>query len=254
MLVVISPAKTQDFSGGYLPVHTIPVLLDQSQLLIDRLRQMNSGEIGRLMHISDNLAELNRQRYHNFHTPFLPDNARQALLAFKGDVYSGIDTDHYSEEDFSFAQNHLRIISGLYGILKPLDLIQAYRLEMGTKLSADRGNDLYAFWGERLTDFLNQDLKKDPEPVLVNLASQEYFKALKVPLLQGRLLTVTFKEKKNNGYQTIGIHAKRARGVMTDFIIKNRITQVEDLRLFKQNGYCFRNDLSNEKEWIFSRD
>ena len=130
MLVVISPAKTQDFSGRRFPVHSVPVMLDQSQLLIDRLRQMNSDEIGRLMHISDNLAELNRQRYHNFNTPFLPDNSRQALLAFKGDVYGRIDTDHYTEEDFSFAQNHLRIISGLYGVLKPLDLIQAYRLEM----------------------------------------------------------------------------------------------------------------------------
>lgn len=254
MLLIISPAKTQNFSGGRHSHHTMPVLLDRSLRLIGRLRQLSTGEISRLMHISEKLAELNRERYHDFHPPFAPDNARQALLAFGGDVYSSIAADRYNDEDFAFAQEHLRILSGLYGVLKPLDLIQPYRLEMGARLTTDRGRDLYEFWGDALTEVLNQDLRNEPEPVLVNLASQEYFKAIKIPLLQARLLTVSFQEKKNNQYRTIGILAKRARGLMTDFIIRNRLTAVNDLRSFTQNGYQLHGSLSTETEWVFCRD
>ncbi|MBU0966081.1 MAG: peroxide stress protein YaaA [Proteobacteria bacterium] len=254
MLLIISPAKTQDFNVRNYPHCTVPVLLKQSRLLIDLLRQLSAAELGRLMKISPKLSELNRQRYEDFHPPFELSNARQALLAFRGDVYSGIDADHYGDEDFSFAQQHLRILSGLYGVLKPLDLIQPYRLEMGTRLANSRGKDLYDFWGTIITDELNEDLQDEAEPVLVNLASQEYFKAIKPRTLQARLLTISFKENKNNRYQVIGIHAKRARGLMTDFVIRNRITALDDLQSFTQNGYQFRSSLSSETEWVFCRD
>jgi len=254
MLLVISPAKTQNFNVRNYPRFTQPVLLEQSQLLIDRLRQMSAEELGLLMNISAKLSELNRQRYQDFYPPFALSNARQALLAFRGDVYSGIDADHYDDDDFSFAQQHLRILSGLYGVLKPLDLIQPYRLEMGIKLANPRGHDLYDFWGTIITEVLNEDLREEAEAVLVNLASQEYFKAIKPRALKARILTIAFKENKNNRYQVIAIHAKRARGLMTDFVIKNRITALDDLQSFTQNGYQYRSPLSTEREWVFCRD
>lgn len=254
MLLIISPAKTQDFNVRDYPRCTVPALLEQSQLLIDRLRELSAAELGRLMKISAGLAELNQQRYQDFHLPFELGKARQALLAFRGDVYTGIDADHYADGDFSFAQQHLRILCGLYGVLKPLDLIQPYRLEMATRLANPRGNDLYAFWGAMITEALNDDLRHEAEPVLVNLASREYFKAVKPEALQARLLTISFKENKNNRYQVIGIHAKRARGLMTDFVIKNRISAVNDLQSFTLSGYQFHRGLSTESEWVFCRD
>lgn len=254
MLLIISPAKTQDFNVRDYPRFTHPVLLAQSRLLIERLRELSVEELIRLMKISPALAELNRQRYQDFHLPFELGKARQALLAFRGDVYGGIEADQYDDEDFSFAQAHLRILSGLYGVLKPLDLIQPYRLEMGTRLANPGGNDLYAFWGNMISETLNNDLADQTEPVLVNLASREYFQAVKPAALQARILNIAFKENKNNRYQVIGIHAKRARGLMTNFVIKNRLTAVNDLQSFTQHGYQYRGSLSTAEEWVFCRD
>ena len=182
-----------------------------------------------------------------------PKNAKAALFAFKGDVYGGIDIEHFTEDDFEYAQNHLRILSGLYGYLRPLDLIQPYRLEMKTKLANPRGDNLYQFWGERITQSLNKDIKKQEQPVLVNLASNEYFKSVKPKLLEGRILNITFKETKDGKTRIVAIFAKRARGMMADYIIRNRIEKPEDIKKFKQGGYRFNKALSDDKQWTFER-
>ena len=231
----------------------MPVLLEETRHLVDQLKPMNVRQIAALMKINDRLAKLNWQRYQDFKLPFDLQNARQALLAFRGDVYNQIATNTYHEADFTFAQQHLRIISGLYGILKPLDLIQPYRLEMGTRLPTDRGNTLYDFWGPRVTEALNRDFGKTPEAVLVNLASQEYAKVLRPDTLIARILNITFKEKKKGTYEVIGIHAKRARGLMTNFVIQNRLTIPEDLQAFDHAGYRFNRRLSGAAEWVFCR-
>ena len=253
MLLVISPSKTQNFDCRPHGPHTMPVLLEETRHLVDQLKPMNVRQIAALMKINDRLAKLNWQRYQDFKLPFDLQNARQALLAFRGDVYNQIPTNTYHEADFTFAQQHLRIISGLYGILKPLDLIQPYRLEMGTRLPTDRGNTLYDFWGPRVTEALNRDFGKTPEAVLVNLASQEYAKVLRPDTLIARILNITFKEKKKGTYEVIGIHAKRARGLMTNFVIQNRLTIPEDLQAFDHVGYRFNRRLSGAAEWVFCR-
>jgi hypothetical protein len=188
-----------------------------------------------------------------FNTPFTTKNAKQAIFAFKGDVYSGLDLDKFTEDDYAYAQDHLRIISGLYGCLRPLDLIQPYRLEMKTKLNNDRGENLYQFWGDRITESLNKKLKKQKEPVLVNLASNEYFKSVKPKLLAGRLLTINFKETKDRKTRVVAIFAKRARGMMADYIIRNRVEKPEDIKKFKMGGYKFSKSLSDDKQWTFER-
>ncbi len=253
MIIVISPSKTLDFSENPFKLYTQPRQLPQSQELIDIAKQLTVEELSALMKLSDKLSQLNWQRYKDFSTPFSLTNAKQALLAFKGDVYGGIDSDNYSEDDFSFAQQHLRILSGLYGALRPLDLIQPYRLEMGTRLQTGQGKNLYEFWNTQVTDLLNQDFNEEPEPILINLASNEYFKVIKPKLLNARILTLAFKENKAGIYKTIGIHAKRARGLMTNFIIKNRLTDAEQVKTFNLENYGFNNVLSSEKEWVFSR-
>lgn len=251
MLIVISPAKTLDFSSSPLATFSQPRLLPQSQQLIDTARDLAPEDIGKLMKISEKLSQLNWQRYQDFEPPFTLDNAKQALLAFKGDVYTGIDTEHYSTADFAFAQQHLRILSGLYGALKPLDLIQPYRLEMGTRLKTSKGKDLYEFWDQQVTEILNEDLEE--MPLLINLASNEYFKVIKPKLLNARILTISFKENKDGVYKVIGLFAKRARGLMTDFIIKNRITTAEDIKQFDRENYTFQASLSNADQWVFTR-
>jgi cytoplasmic iron level regulating protein YaaA (DUF328/UPF0246 family) len=253
MIIVISPSKTLDFSANSFQVHTQPRQLEQSQALIDIAKQLSTEELSALMKISDKLSQLNWQRYRDFSTPFSLTNAKQALLAFKGDVYGGIDSDNYSEEDFAFAQRHLRILSGLYGALRPLDLIQPYRLEMGTRLQNEQGKNLYNFWDGQVTELLNQDFSDVPAPVLINLASNEYFKVIKPKLLNASILTLAFKENKAGVYKTIGIHAKRARGLMTNFIIKNRLTDAEQVKAFDLENYAFNDALSSKKEWVFSR-
>jgi hypothetical protein len=253
MLLVISPSKTQNFDCRPHGQHTIPVLLEERRRLVDQLKPMGVQQIAALMKISDRLAKLNWQRYQDFKVPFDFQNAKQALLAFRGDVYNQIATNTYHEADFTFAQQHLRIISGLYGILKPLDLIQPYRLEMGTRLPTDRGTTMYDFWGPRVTEALNRDFGKTPDAVLVNLASQEYAKVLRPDTLVARILNITFKEKKKGAYKVIGIHAKRARGLMTNFVIQNRLTIPEDLQTFDHAGYRFNRRLSGAAEWVFCR-
>lgn len=206
-----------------------------------------------MMTVSENIANLNVDRYKNFNTPFTTKNAKQAIFAFKGDVYGGLELSSFNEDDYNYAQDHLRILSGLYGCLRPMDLIQPYRLEMKTKLKNERGDNLYQFWDDRITKSLNKELKKQEEAVLVNLASNEYFKSVKPKLLEGRLLNINFKETKDGKTRVVAIFAKRARGMMADYIIRNRIERPEDLKRFRLGGYKFNKALSDDKQWTFER-
>ncbi|WP_027329719.1 peroxide stress protein YaaA [Marinimicrobium agarilyticum] len=255
MLMLISPAKTLDFDTA--PVTdkaTQPDFLDQSRELISILRDLAPQDVSSLMGISDKLGQLNYDRYQQWHTPFTADNAKQAALAFKGDVYTGLDAERFKAGDFSFAQQHLRILSGLYGLLRPLDLIQPYRLEMGTRLGNPRGANLYDFWGERLTAAINEQLKALKQPAVVNLASNEYFKAVKPKALTAPLVTPVFKDWKNGQYKIISFYAKKARGLMAAYAIENRIKSAEDLKAFDRDGYGFNAGLSTDKQWVFTRD
>ncbi len=254
MIVTLSPSKGQDFDSPLPAVKsTVPQMLDQSVQLIEALRRYSVEEIRELMQVSERIAALNVQRYRNFRTPFTAKNARPALFAFTGDVYRGIAASEYGEEELAFAQEHLRILSGLYGCLRPLDRIQPYRLEMKTKLPNPRGADLYQFWGERITRCLNEALARQREPVLVNLASNEYFKVVKPKLLEGRLLQINFKEVKNGKARTIAVFAKRARGMMADHIVRNRLQTVEGIKEFDREGYRFSAGDSDERQWTFVR-
>jgi cytoplasmic iron level regulating protein YaaA (DUF328/UPF0246 family) len=254
MLMVISPAKTLDYESPLATTtYTQPEFLESARELIDQLKELEPHQVSNLMSISDKLGQLNAERFRNWHTPFTPDDARQAILAFKGDVYTGLDAYQFSEDDFTFAQKHLRMLSGLYGILRPLDLMQPYRLEMGTKLNNTHGKDLYAFWGSKITDEINRLLSAD-DGVLVNLASNEYFKSVQTKNLGGRLLTPQFKDWKNGQYKIISFYAKKARGLMCQYAIRNRIAQAEDLKGFNLEGYYFSESQSDETNWVFLRD
>ena len=254
MLITLSPSKGQDFTQAPLSrKNSKPADLKDSELLIKELKKIKSKKLQTMMAISENIATLNIERYQNFTTPFTVKNARQAIFAFKGDVYSGLQLASFSEDDFAYAQDHLRILSGLYGCLRPMDLIQPYRLEMKTKLKNLRGDNLYQFWGERITNRLNKALKKQKEPVLVNLASNEYFKSVKPALLEGRLLNINFKETKAGKTRVVAIFAKRARGMMTDYVIRNRIETPDGLKKFTRCGYRFNKALSDDKQWTFER-
>ncbi|MFE8072043.1 peroxide stress protein YaaA [Marinobacteraceae bacterium S3BR75-40.1] len=255
MLLVISPAKKLDYeSPRPTDTYTQPRFLEDACELIDQLKPLEPHQVSDLMGISAKLGELNAQRYQEWHTPFDLDNARQAILAFKGDVYTGLAADQFEEADFEFAQAHLRILSGLYGVLRPLDLMQPYRLEMGTRFENTRGKDLYAFWGDKITESLNADLEAD-DGILVNLASNEYFKSVrKKELAAKRVVTPQFKDWKNGQYKMISFFAKKARGLMCAYAIKNRITQVDDLKGFDWEGYSFNEELSKGDNWVFTRD
>jgi len=254
MLITLSPSKGQDFEApGLSKKYSKPADLKDSELLIKELRKIKSKELQEMMAVSENIAKLNVERYKTFQTPFTTKNAKQAIFAFKGDVYGGLDLASFDEDDFSYAQDHLRILSGLYGCLRPLDLIQPYRLEMKTKLKNARGDNLYQFWDDRITKSINKELKKQQEPVLVNLASNEYFKSVKPRLLEGRLLNISFKETKDGKTRVVAIFAKRARGMMADYIIRNRIEDPEDLKKFKLGGYRYNKSLSDDRQWTFER-
>jgi len=254
MLVTLSPSKGQDFeSPSPSSIYSIPDQLADSQLLINESKKLDVPDVRDLMDVSENIAILNVERFNTWQTPFTPENAKPALFAFKGDVYSGIQKEKYSDDDLAYAQDHLRILSGLYGALRPMDLIQPYRLEMKTKLANPRGENLYQFWDERITDVLNKNLNEQKEAVLVNLASNEYFKSVKPKKLDGRLLDINFKETKDGKTRVIAIFAKRARGMMTDFILRNRIEFAEDLKDFGAGGYRFSPELSTENNWVFER-
>lgn len=253
MLMVISPAKTLDYESPLATEsHSQPDFLEDACELVDQLKTLEPHQISNLMHVSDKLGQLNADRYQTWHTPFSPANARQAILAFKGDVYTGLAAENFNESDFEFAQKHLRMLSGLYGVLKPLDLMQPYRLEMGTRFENSRGKDLYAFWGDRITDELNRLLSAD-DGVLVNLASNEYFKSVRKKTLNGRLVTPQFKDWKNGQYKMISFYAKKARGLMCRFAIENRITQANDLKGFDLEGYRFCTEQSDQDNWTFLR-
>jgi cytoplasmic iron level regulating protein YaaA (DUF328/UPF0246 family) len=255
MLMVISPAKKLDVETPTITNKKSQAsLLADSQLLIDELRTLASQDVSSLMSISDKLGSLNYERYQQWQLPFTVKNAKQALLAFKGDVYVGLGAETFSEDDFAFAQQHLRILSGLYGVLRPLDLMQAYRLEMGTRFSNSRGKDLYQFWGDKITQNLNAQLKKNNSEVVVNLASNEYFKAVNKLKLNAEIITPVFKDQKNGEYKIISFYAKKARGLMAAYVIKKQITDVKQLKKFTANGYQYSADLSAGAEWVFTRE
>lgn len=255
MLIIISPAKKLDFES--LPQtddFTLPDCLEDSSELIDILREYSAAQLEKLMHLSSNLAQLNYDRYHNWCLPFKPQNAKQALLTFKGDVYTGMNVESFSAEDLDFTQQHLRILSGLYGLLRPLDLMQPYRLEMGTRLANERGKNLYEFWGSLITELLNKQLKEIHSDTLINLASNEYFKSVKAKQVNGRIITPVFKEKRPDGsYKIIGIYAKKARGMMSAYILKNKLIDVDQIKNFKESGYCYNAEFSNAADWVFVR-
>ncbi len=254
MIITLSPSKGQDFeTPASTTSFTLPQQLDQSKILIKAAKSNDVDAIRLLMKVSENIGQLTVDRFRQFKTPFTPDNAKQALFAFKGDVYSTIDVDSYSHSELNFAQAHVRILSGLYGYLRPLDLIQAYRLEMKTKLKNPRAENLYAFWDQRITDLLNQDMAQQSEPTLINLASNEYFKSIKLNNLKGKVLNINFKESKNDKTRVIAIFAKRARGSMANWIIRNKVEKSEALKSFDVDGYSFNTLLSDEKQWTFSR-
>ena len=254
MLMLISPAKTLDYTGADFDRSTLPAFLERSEALVNQLSGYSTEELSDLMKISDKLAGLNYQRFQDFETPFTLENAKQALLVFKGDVYKGMTVEDYTEEDLAFAQDHLRILSGLYGVLRPLDLMQPYRLEMGTKLATEKGKNLYEFWGSQISNLLNAELKDDGDPCVVNLASKEYFKSVDLKTLQARVLDIEFKENKDGEYKIVAIYAKRARGLMADYVIRNRVDTVEALQGFDSEGYTFRDALSEPDCWVFCRD
>lgn len=254
MLLIISPSKTQNFKPSASAPYTTPTLLKHSCLLIRHLQKLDRDQVGKLLKTSPKLSQSSWNNFQNFHTPFTDKNAKQALLTFEGEVFRGIETEQYTEDDFQFAQQHLRILSGLYGILKPLDLMQPYRLEMATALECGKAKNLYSFWRKMLTDEINNTLASCHDQVLINLASQEYFKALDKKKLTGKVVDIAFKEMKNGTYKTIAIHAKRARGKMVNFIIKNRITKVAELSSFSEGGYSLNKKLSSSSSRVFCRE
>lgn len=254
MLMFLSPAKSLDFkTPPHVATHSQPAYLKQSETLIRQLRKLSPADIAHLMDLSDPLAALNFSRYADWHLPFTPANAKQAVLAFDGDVYDGLAARELSPDDLDFAQKQVRILSGLYGILKPLDLMQPYRLEMGTKFASKAGKDLYAFWGERLLDAINAELAEMPRPVAVNLASGEYFKAALGRQIKGELIQPVFEDWKNGQYKIISFYAKRARGLMVRFATVNRLSEPEGLKDFDTDGYAFEPAVSDEKRWVFRR-
>jgi len=254
MLIVISPAKTLDFETAPITkIHTQPEFLKESRQLVKQLKEMTPASVSSLMKISDKLGVLNFLRFNEWKTPFTLDNSKQALLAFKGDVYTGINAQTFSSQDLKFAQKHLRILSGLYGVLRPLDLIQAYRLEMGTKLENKQGKDLYEFWASKLTDQINQDLKASKSKYLINLASNEYFKSLQADDINAEIIVPVFKDYKNGQYKIISFFAKKARGLMSAYIIRNSLKNPEELKAFDVDGYKFYKSESNESNWVFQR-
>lgn len=255
MLALISPAKTLDYETA-LPTdtYTQPRLLEQSQQLIDVCRKLSATEIASLMTVSEKIANLNVERFRDWNAEFNFSNARQALFAFKGDVYTGLDAYHLKDQDIDFAQQHLRMLSGLYGLLRPLDLMMPYRLEMGTKLKNSRGNNLYEFWGSIITDQINQDLAEIDAKLLVNLASDEYYKSVNEKKIQAEIIKPVFLDQKNGKYKVISFYAKKARGLMARYLIENKLSQVEQLKAFDSEGYYFDAESSSDKELVFKRD
>lgn len=255
MLHVISPAKTLDFdTPPTTERHSQPRFLDHSQELIEQLRKLSPVQVSKLMSISDKLGDLNARRFLEWQLPFTPLNAKQAVLAFKGDVYTGMEADTFAPADLDQAQSRLRILSGLYGLLRPLDLIQPYRLEMGTGFANKRGKNLYHFWGDLITDQLNAELAERSDKQLVNLASNEYWGAVNTKKLNVEVITPVFKDRKNGQYKIISFFAKKARGMMSAYIVRNRLEYAEQLKDFDTGGYAYNPAMSSPSEWVFTRE
>ena len=254
MLITISPAKSLNFELKSLPTQpTIPAFTKEIAQLIQHLKKLKSADLEKLMGISPKLAELNFQRFQDFSDQFNQQNSRPALFFFDGDVYKAMDMQNYDAGDLEFAANHLRILSGLYGILRALDLMQPYRLEMGTDTKKIIGKNLPEFWQEKIANFLNEELKNHKEQTIINLASGEYSAAIAEKKVQGKIINIIFKEKKGDKYKTIGILAKKARGLMADWIIKNKIEKSEDVKKFAVQDYKFQPQLSDDNNWHFYR-
>ncbi len=254
MITLLSPSKTLNENPDLITKkYSIPEFLDRSAVLVEILRGFSPSEMGQIMDINPKLSELNLERYLKWKLPFDSTNSERAILMFKGEVFNGLKAESLNEDDLEFSQEHVRIFSGLYGVLKPLDLMQPYRLEMGTKLEYDHWKNLYDFWGDRITEKINKDLSSQKEKVLVNLASDEYFKAVDVSKINGRVLKCQFKEEKDGKLKFITIYGKKARGLMTRFIISNRIDKEEDLKAFDLDGYHFNEEHSSDQTWMFTR-
>lgn len=253
MITLLSPAKTLDYESEIPQLETSsPAFIEDADYLNNKLKKLSSRKIAKLMNLSTDLAELNYERYQSFQTPFNDDNARPAIYAFKGDVYTGLDAGSLSGKDISFAQEHVRILSGLYGLLKPLDLMQPYRLEMGTSFAVTpKKKNLYAYWDKKITEKLNAEIKDE---TVINLASAEYFKVVKPKLLNAKVITPQFLDAKGGEYKMIGFFAKKARGMMTRYIIKNRIDSPEELKGFNLEGYNYNESLSEEDKPVFTRE
>lgn len=254
MLAILSPAKTLDYESPVpdLPL-TTPDFPKESKTLIALLRELSVQQIGDLMGISDKLAALNVARYTDWSPRFTDKNSRAAILAFMGDVYEGLEASTFSADDHAFAQDHVRILSGLYGLLRPLDRLQPYRLEMGTSLANPKGKNLYAFWGDTLANALNGALAAQGDDLLINLASDEYNKAALTKALNARVITPQFREEKNGQFKMVSFYAKRARGLMTSYIVKNRLSTIEDLKKFKGEGYVLNKALTKGDTLVFTR-
>ncbi|WP_439259088.1 peroxide stress protein YaaA [Lonepinella sp. BR2930] len=255
MLAIISPAKTLDYESAVENLDfSQPQLTEYSEKLINICRQLSPAQIGSLMSISDKLAGLNAARFAEWQTEHNEQNARAAIYTFKGDVYTGLEVETLNKDDIQFAQQHLRMLSGLYGLLRPLDLMQPYRLEMGTKLHNPQGKDLYQFWGNVITNALQQAIEQQGDNVLINLASDEYFKSVKTDLLKAEIIKPVFLDLKNGKYKVISFYAKKARGFMCRYMIQHRLTQAEQLKHFDLGGYWFDETASQSNEWVFRRD
>jgi len=254
MIIVISPAKTLDFETRINVQGKSDICFpEESKKLIKELKKLSPTDISALMKVSNKIAYLNHDRFAQWHYPFVNETSRQALFAFKGEVYHGMDAYSFSQEDADFAQKHLRMLSGLYGVLRPYDQIMPYRLEMGTKLKINEIKNLYQFWGLKITRKIQEELDKQSPKVLVNLASNEYFKAIKPEQLQAKIITPVFKEARGDTYKTITMYAKKARGLMCRFIIQNKIEDPEKLKLFDIEGYFYNDHLSTSTELTFTR-
>ena len=255
MILLLSPAKIQNFSPQqYVTDYTMPEFLDSAEELVQKIKGLSRTELAELLEINSNLAQLNADRHFNWQVPFTTHNAKQTVFVFNGEVFHGLDAQGFTQDEFTYLQTHLRILSGLYGVLRPLDLIQPYRLDVSTRLKTDAGNNLYAFWGNRITQSLNKAIKTSGEPkVLLNLASGEYFKSIKRSQLEAEVIDFDFLENKNDKYTPVVVYIKKARGMMVRYVIQNRIENVEDLKGFNEDGFWFNSGLSTEKKLVFTR-
>lgn len=255
MLLLLSPAKIQNFELlQSMSDYTQPEFMEEAESIMHKIKQLSLADLAKLLNINTGLAQLNVDRHFNWQHPFTPENAKQTVFVFNGEVYHGLDAKSFSIEELSYLQEHLRILSGLYGVLRPFDLIQPYRLDVSTRLKTDVGNNLYAFWGDKITESLNRALTASGGPkVLLNLASGEYMKSIKRKLLKADIIDFDFLENKNDEYKPVVVYIKKARGMMVRYVIENRIENVEDLKGFNADGYWYNSRLSTEQKLVFTR-